>query len=253
MAAQLRFFLRFPLTFLFSLVMLGYAQLVTLASIGRPVTRYRWRCQGMSFWAYGMAAIWGMRITVIGPRPQAPFVLVTNHISYTDILLLCAVCPAWFISKADVADWPGIGPLTRSANTLFLNRELRRDVQRMNAVIARLLAEQGGLIFFPEGTTSDGTDIMEFKPSLLQPAVDQGMPVHVAGIRYRTRPGSPPASDVVAWVGDTAFAPHAKRLLQLPGFDAAISFGAEPIQGGDRKELARQAREHILSLVQSIP
>jgi 1-acyl-sn-glycerol-3-phosphate acyltransferase len=149
MSARLRFFIRFPLTCLFSIVMLAYAQLVTFASIGRPVTRYRWRCAGMSFWAFGVAAMWGMRVSVIGQKPKAPFVLVTNHISYTDILLLCAVCPAWFISKAEVAAWPGIGPLTRSANTLFLNRELRRDVHRMNAVIARLLAEQGGLIFFP--------------------------------------------------------------------------------------------------------
>jgi 1-acyl-sn-glycerol-3-phosphate acyltransferase len=253
MFPRVRMYVRVLLTFGFCMVMFLYAQVLGLLSLGRPVRRYHLLCRGMSQWGYTVARIWGMRIHVTGQPPRAPFVLVTNHISYTDIVLLCAVCPAWFISKADVAAWPGIGALTRSANTLFLNRELRRDVQRMNEVISQLLANQGGLIFFPEGTTSDGRDVQPFKPSLLQPAVDQHMPVHVAGIRYRTTPPSPPAPDIVAWVGDTAFAPHAKKLLQLSSFDCFIAFGSEPVDGGDRKELARRTRDAVTSLVESLP
>jgi 1-acyl-sn-glycerol-3-phosphate acyltransferase len=238
---------------LFSLIMGLTAALTTLVIGWRPVLRYRVVCRMMCFWGYGIAWIWGMRIRVSGPRPQAPFFLVSNHISYTDILLMCAVCPAWFVSKSEVASWPGIGPLTRIANTVFIDRETRRDVKRMNEKIAGLVRQGGGVGFFPEGTTSDGSDVLPFKPSLLQPAIDLAIPVTLAAISYTTPAGSPPPSELVAWYGDTEFAPHAKQLLAAPGFTAHIRFASEPLQCPDRKELANQARQAIQALRRDMP
>jgi 1-acyl-sn-glycerol-3-phosphate acyltransferase len=248
MIGKRRFALRVTAAVLYCFIMWLYALSAALVSRGNPGKRYRLLCKGMSVWGHGLARIFGMKIRVYGTPPAAPFFLVTNHISYTDILLLCAVSPAWFISKAEVAKWPGIGALTRSANTLFLDRETRRDVHRMNQLIADLVRQGGGVGFYPEGTTSDGTGVLPFKPSLLQPAIELGIPVHVGAIVYETPPGGPSPADLVAWYGDEEFAPHAKRLLAAPGFTAHVLFGQETCQADNRKQLALDTHKAVRDL-----
>jgi 1-acyl-sn-glycerol-3-phosphate acyltransferase len=247
-AGRLRLGLRLTASVLFCLILWMWALLVRLATLRHPRARYRFICRGMSFWGHGISRIFGMRIRVHGQPPRAPFFLVTNHISYTDILLLCATCPAWFISKSEVASWPGIGALTRCANTLFLDRETRRDVHRMNQLIGELVRDGGGVGFYPEGTTTDGTTVLPFKPSLLQPAIDLGIPVHAGAIAYEPRPGTPPASEWIAWVGDAEFAPHALRLLAAPGFTAHVRFGEETLIADNRKELAASTHRAVSRL-----
>lgn len=252
LAGRTRLVLRTALTLpvCFVLWLAGLLSLPVVAWF--PRLRYRWVCRLMSVWGHTLARIWGMRIRVSGPRPRAPFFLVANHISYTDILLLCAVCPAWFVSKSEVATWPGIGPMVRMANTIFIDRDTRRDVQRMNELIANLVREGGGVGFFPEGTTSDGADVLPFKPSLLQPAIDLGMPVTLAAIDYRTPPDMPPPSEHIAWIGDDAFTPHAKTLLAGTTFTVHIRFADERLRGDDRKHLAREARERMQTLLRDM-
>lgn len=248
MIGKLRFALRLASALLFCLVMWLCALITRQLTRKNPSKRYRLLCGEMSLWGYGVARIFGMKIHVHGHPPRAPFFLVTNHISYTDILLLCATSPAWFISKAEVAKWPGIGTLTRSANTLFIDRETRRDVHRMNHLIADLVRQGGAVGFYPEGTTTDGTTVLPFKPSLLQPAVELGIPVHVAAIAYSTPAGSPPPTELVAWYGDEEFAPHAKRLLSAPGFTAHVQFSDQTYKADDRKQLARDTHTAISAL-----
>jgi len=245
---SLRFGLRLLAATLFCFGMWLYAQVLHFRHRRSPKTRYQSLCRGMSRWGYGLAWIFGMKIRMDGTPPQAPFFLVTNHISYTDILLLCATSPAWFISKAEVAKWPGIGALTRCGNTLFLDRETRRDVHRMNQVIAKLVLDGGGVEFYPEGTTSDGTGILPFKPSLLQPAIEHQLPVHVAAIAYETAPGEAPPEQLVAWTGDESFGPHARRLLAAKGFTAHVKFSGQTYTAPNRKELARLTRDAIVTL-----
>lgn len=245
---KVRFVLRLIAALTFCLIMWLYALVVRIATFRNPQQRYRIVCKGMSVWGYGISWIFGMKIRVHGTPPKAPFFLITNHISYTDILLLCATSPAWFISKSEVANWPGIGPLTRSANTLFIDRETRRDVHRMNQLIADLVRQGGGVGFYPEGTTSDGTTVLPFKPSLLQPAIDLGIPVSIAAIAYTTPPDGPPPSELVAWYGDAVLGPHAKNLLSAPGFTAHVHFSDQTLQADTRKQLALDAHAAISSL-----
>lgn len=248
MIRRMRFGIRVLAAVLFCFVMWLYAVAARFRHRKDPKASYQALCKGMSVWGHGLAWIFGMKIRVHGTPPKAPFFLVTNHISYTDILLLCATSPAWFISKAEVARWPGIGALTRSANTLFLDRETRRDVHRMNQVIAQLVLDGGGVGFYPEGTTSDGTGVLPFKPSLLQPAVEKQIPVHVGAIAYETPPGEAPPSELVAWVGDEEFSPHARRLLSAKGFTAHVRFSEQTYTAAVRKELAQLTRDAIVDL-----
>lgn len=248
----LRRAVRIGLSLLFSVLMYGVALLIKLLTRRTRPFRFKSVCRATSFWAYGIARIWGMKIRISGKSPQAPFFLVSNHVSYTDIVLLCATCPAWFISKSEVADWPLIGPLTRVGPTIYINREQRRDVKRMNALIAELIGRGGAVGFFPEGTTSDGTGVLPFKPSLFQPMVEAGLPVTPAAIAYTTPTGTPPACEWIAWVGDTAFAPHAAYLLAQPGFTAHIRFSQETVGADDRKALAVGCHEKVRGLLEEL-
>lgn len=232
--------------------MYGVALLIKLLTPRTHPIRFKWVCRGTSFWGYTIARIWGMKIRISGTPPQAPFFLVSNHVSYTDVVLLCAVSPAWYISKAEVAGWPLIGSLTRVGPTIYINRELRRDVKRMNSLIADLIRTGGAVGFFPEGTTTDGSTLLPFKPSLFQPMIEIGMPVNTAAIAYETPPGMPPASEWIAWVGDTAFAPHASYLLAQKGFTAHIRFAEETVTASDRKVLALACQEKVAGLLDAL-
>lgn len=248
----LRLFPRLILTVVFSALMFVLAALTRLLMLWKSNGFYRPLCILTSKWGHGIALIWGMRIDVKGPRPPHPFYLVCNHMSYTDVIVLCAVCPAWFVSKAEISSWPGVGALTRMALTLFINRENRRDVARINTMIADLVRHGGSVMFFPEGTTSDGSTIAPFKPSLLQPAVDLDIPVHVAVLSYTTPENSPPPEDRIIWINDAPFAPHATRLLSSRGFTAHLRFASKPVQAPDRKHLSHNARDTMIHLHQTL-
>ena len=210
------------------------------ASLLGPSALAHWRAAHMRAWSRLLARVVGMRIHVEGTPPEG--FLVANHLSYMDILVLGAVTGTGFVSKAEVAGWPGIGICARSAGTLFLNRERKRELVPMAAEIRERLAHGQGLCVFPEGTSTRGAEILPFRSSLLEPAAEGRIPVSYAALRYATPPGSPPADLSVCWWGEMTLGPHLLRLLSMPGFDATVAFGPEPIADPDRKALA--ARLH---------
>jgi 1-acyl-sn-glycerol-3-phosphate acyltransferase len=207
--------------------------------------RYRWRCWIMRSEARGILRACGVRWIQEGQPPTPPFLMVSNHLGYLDIVMMCATTPAWFISKKEVANWPGIGFVVRSVNTLFVDRERKADLLRLSRLVHEKLDQGGGVIFYPEGTSSAGEDLLPFKPSLLEPAASRSLPVHYASITYRTPEGSPPAHEAVCWWGDMDFFPHLIGLMKLPEVEARITFGAEPLHHPDRKILANQLRNAI--------
>lgn len=196
-------------------------------------------------WGRGIARLVGLRIEVRGTPPEPPFLLVCNHLGYLDIVTLMAATPGVFVSRADVAGWPVLGRLARSADTIFIDRSLKRDVARVNALIAAVLEQGRGLIMFPEGTSTGGDDVLPFRSSLLQPAANLDLPVSWASLGYSTPVGAPPASEAVAWWGEMTFGGHFWRLLGLGRVDARLHFGDEAVRGGSRHELARALHEQV--------
>jgi 1-acyl-sn-glycerol-3-phosphate acyltransferase len=189
-------------------------------------------------WGRGLAFIMGLRVTVEGEPPNRPFVLVSNHLGYVDIIALMGHSPGVFVAKSEIAHWPLLGPLSRCANTVFIDRESRRDVKRVNDRIHQVLDRREGLIMFPEGTSSKGADVLPFRSSLLAPAASSGFPVHYVSLSYRTPRGATPAEMSVCWWGDMTFASHFYKLLQMPGVYCSLAFGHRTLQDGDRRSLA---------------
>ncbi|HPF13168.1 MAG: 1-acyl-sn-glycerol-3-phosphate acyltransferase [Planctomycetes bacterium] len=189
-------------------------------------------------WARSCLAIMGVDLRVAGEAPAPPFFLVSNHLSYLDIVVLHATCRARFLSKLEIAHWPVAGWLARLAGTLFIDRTQRRDVARAIPELRDALAAGDGVIIFPEGTSSAGSLVLPFHASLLQVPISLDMPTHWASLAYKTPEGSQPAFWSVCWWGDMPFASHFLKLLTLPRIQADLDFGAPPVEAGDRKALA---------------
>lgn len=185
------------------------------------------------------------RIEVLGPRPVHGL-LVSNHLSYLDILVLSAISPGVFVSKHEVKAWPLLGWFAMLGGTVFVQRERRGQVGEISARIHALL-EQGQLvILFPEGTSGDGESVLPFKSSLLEPATGLKQPVFTAGIDYFLAGGSV-KNDVCYW-GDMTFLPHFLRLLGRRFVQARVNFKEIPLPAGNRKELARQLYAEVVQL-----
>ena len=176
----------------------------------------------LRIWASGAAVIIRMRLRISGIAPKPPYFLVTNHLSYLDIVMLSRTCGCVFVSRADVRQLPFLGFLAAMMNTIFINRESMRDTKRVNEQIA----------------SAQDAQVHPFKPPLLEPAVQRGCPVHYAAISYRTPEYAPRAYDVIVWRDEETLPQNMLRVLALPASEGIIAYGDAPITGDERKSLA---------------
>ncbi len=217
----------------------------TFVTLLVPRARLRWRQRVVRTWARGVGFLFGMRATITGRPPRAPFFLVSNHLSYVDIILLYTCLDAVFIAKRDMRHWPVLGPLAHVMGTIWVNREVRRDAVRVLDLIDEAVARGDGVILFAEGTTTRGDALLPMKPALLDWAAREQFPVHHATITYRTEPGTVPAHLGIAWWGDMPFGTHAVNLCRMRRFDATVEFGPDPIVAPTRGELAARIQQAI--------
>jgi 1-acyl-sn-glycerol-3-phosphate acyltransferase len=186
-------------------------------------------------------------VRVEGRAPEPPFVLVSNHLSYLDILVLGTELRCVFVAKAEIDRWPVFGALCRSVATIFIDRRAKRELHRILAEMETTLAAGQGIVIFPEGTSSAGHDVLAFRSPLLDLPVRLGRPVHWATLGYRVPPGAPPAHLVVAWWADMPFGPHVRALLRLEWIEATLRLGGAPIAAEDRKHLAERLRAEVVA------
>lgn len=189
--------------------------------------------------------IFGYSARVSGPIPRRGL-LVTNHLSYLDILAIAAVTPAVFVSKADVRRWPLFGWLAALAGTVFVDRERRTHVGEVNDEIQKALDDGALVVVFPEGTSSNGATVLPFRTSLLEPAARSRHPISTGWLHYELADGD--ASEEVCYWGDHTFFPHLLNLTGKKSVQATLRFGSFQKQTEDRKELARQLHTEVMKL-----
>ncbi|MGA2802140.1 MAG: lysophospholipid acyltransferase family protein [Verrucomicrobiota bacterium] len=182
---------------------------------------------------------------VTGPIPSSGL-LVSNHLSYLDILVFTSITPAVFVAKREIKYWPVIGWLATLAGTLFIDRKRRTDVRQLAEEIRTVLNQGTLVILFPEGTNSGGRDVLPFKSSLLEPAVRQTHPITVGCIGYALEDGD--VSEEVCYWRDMTFFPHMLNLLSKRAVRAFVRFARFERSRTDRKELAQQLRLEVLKL-----
>ena len=224
-------------------VSLALLRLVTFGALRRRIRSFFF-----STWSRLMIGILGGRTEVHGTPPRAPFFLVSNHLSYLDILALAQVAPTVFVSKSEVASWPVIGWLTRLADTRYIRRAKKSDIPKTNAAIANTYARGDSVALFPEGTSSESDFVLPVRPPLLEVAASNRIPVSVAALFFETENGDPHAHRAICYYGDMVFASHVWRLLHLRGFTITIRFADDTVYAEDRKALALKVQRAIYSL-----
>jgi 1-acyl-sn-glycerol-3-phosphate acyltransferase len=195
--------------------------------------RIRWFAQGT------LRAL-GVRWQVQGTfRPGAKLV-VANHVSWLDIVALHAACPeVRFVSKADVLHWPVLGWLIKVAGTLFIVREKRSDSMRVLHEMSSALQAGQSVAVFPEGTTSDGRQVLPFHAGLLQSAIACGTPIQPVALRYSD--DAEPISRAAAYIDEVNLIQSAWRIASARGLTVHVTaLTATGTHHADRRALARR-------------
>ena len=184
-------------------------------------------------------------VTVSGIFPIEGL-MVCNHLSYLDTIIIGAHAPIVFVSKSDVRKWPVIGHLLESAGTILADRSRRSSATETSSEILRVMENGLPVVFFPEGTSSDGSVVLPFKPALLQIALDTRKPITPAAISYEAPTGDL-KNDVCYW-GDHTFLTHIIRLAKIRELTAHLTIGSAPPLSEDRKVAARTLHSEVSRL-----
>jgi 1-acyl-sn-glycerol-3-phosphate acyltransferase len=230
----------------FILASLSFVRCVTFQrEIPDAVARARWlqrACQRM-------LRVFHVRLRVHGTIPTTGL-LVCNHLSYLDIIVLGALAPAIFVAKLDVKRWPVLGWFARLASTLFIARGRRKDTARSAEQIEAKLRAGMLVVLFPEGTSTGGETVLPFKSSLLEPAARSNQPITAAFLRYSLS-DSNVAEEVCYWK-DMTLLPHLINLLGKGAIRASVNFAKPPVVPTNRKELALQLHSVVLGLRETV-
>jgi len=202
------------------------------------------RLRLLQHWGRDSLAALDVQVTVEG-SPPTHGLLASNHLSYLDILVYCSVLPCAFVSKAEVRRWPYFGDFAAYSGTIFVPREDRVALREANQRVADYLKADIAVVLFPEGTTTDGSHVLRFHSSMLQPAIDAGIPVTPCAISYEVADGT---ESEVAWWGDMKLAPQFLNLTAKKEIRAKVAFGESLAACGDRKALGDTAREQVVAL-----
>lgn len=207
------------------------------------------RNQRVQDWARAMLPLLGIELRLQGPVMAAgPVLLVANHISWLDILVMHAARHCRFVSKADVKAWPVIGTLATGAGTLYIERESRRDAMRVVHQMAASLKGGEILAAFPEGTTSDGIHLLPFHANLIQAAIAADAPVQPVALSFLD-PRSGQTSLAPCYIGDDTLLGSIWRTLSAPGIVAVVTYGEpQKAAGRDRRAWAAALREEVIRL-----
>ena len=179
---------------------------------------------------------------------SGPMLLVGNHISWLDILVVLAVVPSRFVSKADVKSWPIIGRLVSGAGTLYIERARMRDSKRVVEAMAAALGNGDILAVFPEGTTTNGARVSPFHGNLLQAAIDVDVPVSPFAVRYLDANTGEP-STAPNYIDDDHLLGSVWRLVQSTGVLAAVRLGTPQAHANrSRRAWAADLRDEVIAL-----
>jgi lyso-ornithine lipid O-acyltransferase len=204
-----------------------------------------------------MSALLGMNVVVKGsPSSSRPLLLVSNHTSWLDIIVITACLPAVFVAKQEVASWPFFGWLAQLQRSIFVNREKRHEVHKAIGRIADVLLAGEVIAFFPEGTSTDGSDVLPFRSALIGAVHETlrratnlpSLAIQPVAIAYLG-----PNRKLVVWSREDE-TPFFKHLLQVAGLrriDILVTWGelTTACLSSDRKQLTKQLEQSVRQMV----
>jgi 1-acyl-sn-glycerol-3-phosphate acyltransferase len=229
-------------------ILRGYLTVVLLF----PRLSVNQKQQRIHHWALDLLAKLAIKLVVRGKSPtQGPVVLAANHISWLDIILLQATCTCRFVAKSEVRQWPVIGTLATAANTLFIERASPRDAVRVVHQMVTQLRAGEVLAIFPEGTTSNGVNLLAFHANLFQAPITANVPVQPVALQFLVR-SSGQRSLAPCYIGDDSLLGSIWRTLNAPHLGALVTFGDPQLPlGRQRRDWATDMRTNVAALFEN--
>jgi 1-acyl-sn-glycerol-3-phosphate acyltransferase len=196
----------------------------------------------------------GVTVSIVGTFPDYG-ALIANHSSYLDIVTLASLHPCVFCAKAEIRKWPVLGWITTMIGTVFVARGRGNSAIEAKAEMQAAVEAGVPVVFFPEGTTTNGLDLLPFHSGLLAQMLAVNAPITAAYLRYVLTANNGPGISVendVCWWGTRPMLRHIVRFLGLRGVDVEVRFapGAIPFASdlGHRKQAAVESRNAVLQL-----
>lgn len=207
------------------------------AKNGRDRIKKQWLC-----W---FSAIINLHVIKEGELPEQTALVVSNHISWLDIIVIGQFLPAYFVAKSDILGWPVVGYLARQAGTIFIRRGDKQHILSTAERMIWLLKQNSNIIAFPEGTTTRGDEVLNFHASLFQPALLTKSPVQPARIEYFGI-----AKEHAPFIGDDAFVPHLIKMLALDKIEVKLCFlPLVSTAGKSRQAVSNESRAMIVGYI----
>jgi 1-acyl-sn-glycerol-3-phosphate acyltransferase len=153
--------------------------------------------------------------------------------------------PCFFVAKIEIGGWPFFGKAARMGGTIFLDRSSQKSAMSVAVQMSEKLKLPIPVLLFPEGTSTDGEQLLRFHSRLIDPATSAGVPITVAAVRYVTDDGTPERE--LCWYGDALFVPHLAKVLGMAGFSAKVRFG-QPHIYASRRVAAEQTHDEIAAM-----
>lgn len=202
--------------------------------------------RGLSFatrvWGKGLAKILGLKIRVYGNVNDVKGMIISNHLSYVDILTLSSTFKVRFTPKKEIASWPFLGWFIKTSNPIWIDRGSKQAAKKTMKEFADNVNNGINLIIFAEGTTTDGkSGLLPFKSTVFEAVVQEKLISYPVLIKYIESDDVP-----VAWYGDMTLLGHAIRLLGMKKIEAEIHI-LQPVEPGDlnRKQLAEKMHSYM--------
>ncbi len=232
--------LRLPLVLL--VVLLG----AVICGFSGVLSRRRFSRLAMG-WHAAIVALLGVQNRYRGAALAEGALVLSNHISWLDILLFGARWPVVFLGNREIARWPVLGWVIARAGTLFIERG--KGAQKALTDIGAALKRRHTVVLFPEGRTTDGRAVLRFQPRLIQAAIDAGAPVQPAAVRYFDAAGNRVARH--SFAGSATLPRSVWKTVSGPPIIAEITLFAPLPPGDERHALARRAEDAVRSVLES--
>ena len=204
----------------------------------------------------------GLRVNVMGePSHGRPTLLVSNHISWTDIIAIGSVADVTFVAKREVGKWPFVGMMANLQRTIYVDRTRRSDAGRTAQAMGQHMAGGNAVLLFAEGQSDIGTHVLPFRSALIGAAqhamLEAGaedvliQPLTIAYTRLQGLPVSRNERSLIAWIKSKSVKQNIAEILSGPVKDVTVAFGTPlPLrEGDDRKAVSKAAENQVRAML----
>lgn len=217
-----------------------------------PRKKNAWQRATVQRWGQQLLNLLNVELKIHGELPAGKKLIVSNHISWLDNFVVQALCPAHFVAKSEIRDWPVMGWLVANTGALFIERARRHHTLKINQDMMAALDSGDSVALFPEGSTGTGEQVRPFHSSLLQACIGSNAPLVPMGLRYVSMDGT--QTHAADYVGNMHFMASLKNVLREEKIIAELRIGsAINAAGKSRRDLAHEAEQAVANLLGLAP